>query len=94
MAAKQPYKLVKGRLYEIIWHDAYSTSSWHSLENVVNETPCKCATVGWYVGRNKAGDICVAGTHDHHDSFGSVMARPVGMIQQIRELKSGKKIPK
>jgi hypothetical protein len=72
--------------------DAYNNAGWITEARLLEDLGCMCWTVGYYVGRNKAGDLLFAGSKDTGGTYGSGQARPEKMIVSIRELKLGKGI--
>ena len=85
-------KLQRNHLYEVIWMDAYNNAGWVSKAKQLEDEGCMCWTVGYYIGRNKVGDLIFAGSRDTGDTYGSGQARPEKMIVSIRDIKLGKEV--
>lgn len=83
----KPLKLKLGQIYEVTWNDAYGMQSWKSLEDHRAAGAWTCLTVGYYIGKNKAGDLLFAGDSDTQGLVASVQGRPLKMITKVRHLK-------
>ena len=67
----------------VVWHDAFAdTSSWMEVADIDDE-PCVVNSVGFLIPDAKQGHVVIAMSNNSHDYIDSVLAIPVGMVQQI-----------
>ena len=89
-----PKKYKIGDILYVEWNDAYSAlTSWVAETHEQGKDSCFCFSVGRYCGKNKGGDIILAGSWDSPPDVGvnNVMGRPIAMITKIKLLQKGKK---
>lgn len=80
-------KLKVGTVYEVSWNDAYGTSMWRMPEQAMKDMAEKINTVGYYVGKNKAGDLLFASSYAlDGGAVGGVVGRPPKMITKVKRL--------
>ena len=80
--------LQKFKKVEVVWHDAYSTDDWTSIDEL-DEKPLVCSSIGWLVKKTKAA-IVVAGTINATGGACCSINIPRGMVQKITYLQGDK----
>ena len=89
-----PKKFNYGDIVLVEWYDAYTSAhGWTAQKDLLEATACLCFSVGRYIGKNKAGDVLLAGSWDMDTTptCNNVSGRPIQMIQKVTLLRKGKK---
>ena len=89
-----PKKYKIGDILYVVWHDAYTDNNgWQAETKLQNAEACRCYSVGRYSGRNKDGNLLLAGSWDTSPKdiyLNNVSGRPIEMVKEIKLIKKGK----
>lgn len=84
----------RGDILEIDWEDIYSKNGWYSAASIKKHDPCRCKSVGFFVGKTKSSiTISIAYELGHNDVLNPQVI-PVGAIRRIRRICKKTKVSK